>query len=118
MFHARSLTAMVAAALLLWASGELMPSAEPQDGPSQVVEGAKKVGRGVEDTAKGIGKTVAERAKEAGKEAQPIGDRLHDGAKAFGTAIWDAMKSVGRTLQRVLTGSSAEGMVAKPEPAA
>lgn len=66
---------------------------EPPRGPTTVVEGAKKVGRGVEEAAKGIGKTVTEGA-----------DRLHDGAKSFGVAIWDAMKSVGRAVRSAFTG--------------
>lgn len=64
-------------------------------GPGQTVQGAKKIGQGVGETATAIGKTVVEGA-----------DRLHDGAKALGEAILDAMKSVGRTIQGVFTGSA------------
>ena len=85
--------------------------ATAQQGADQVVSGAKKVGRGVEETAKGIGTTVSEgaaqvgtRAKAAGREMKPSVDRLHDEAKGFGQAIWNGMRSVGRSLERFFTG--------------
>ncbi len=114
MHRTRSLVAVVAGALLVLGSGDPARSTEPQNGGSQVVEGAKKVGQGVEETAKGIGKTVSEHAKKAGEEARPIPDRLHDGAKAFGEAIWDAMKSIGRSVQRMFTGSAQQTTASKP----
>jgi hypothetical protein len=65
------------------------PAAPPKDDPGSVTEGARQVGRGVEQTAKGIGRTVSEGA-----------GRIHDGVKAFGLAIWDGMKEIGRTVER------------------
>ncbi len=63
--------------------------AAPQ-GPGQVAEGARTVGRGLEDTARGVGATVVEGA-----------DRLHDGFKLVGVTIWEGMKSVGHAVQSV-----------------
>ncbi len=112
-----SLVAVVGAMILVFGSLELARSAEIQSGPNQVLDGAKKVGQGVDETAKGIEKTVAQGAQAAGKEAKTVADRLHDGAKAFGEAIWDAMKAVGRAMQRAFTGSSTPGPASEPPPA-
>ena len=86
--------------------------AQASTGAGVVVEGAKKIGKGVEETAKGIGKTVSEGAKEvghraadAGKETKPAVDKMHDSAKGFGESIWDGMKSAGRSIKRFFTGS-------------
>lgn len=121
MTRKRSLSAMGAGQVMVavLALGLLLPgptwAVDAKGGPDEVVEGAKEIGRGVEDTARGIGKTVTEGAKEVGnraqdaakqaeKEGKPVGDRLHDSAKAFGEAIWDGMKSVGQTLEAFFTG--------------
>jgi hypothetical protein len=69
-------------------------STMPATGPGRVVEGARTIGRGVEETAKGVGKTVVDGA-----------DRVHDGFKAVGTTIWDAVRSVGRTARGIFSGS-------------
>jgi hypothetical protein len=93
--------------------GLAMPAwtADVKQGTDQVVEGAKKIGQGVEETAKGVGKTVTEGAKEAGnrlskagEEAKPVGDKLHDSAKGFGEALWNGMKYAGRTVVNFFTG--------------
>jgi hypothetical protein len=108
----RMMAAMLALGLLV---PGLAWAVDTKGGPDQVVEGAKEIGRGVEDTAKGIGQTVTEGAKEVGHRAQdaakqaekdgkPVGDRLHDSAKDFGEAIWDGMKYVGKTLEAFFTG--------------
>jgi hypothetical protein len=96
---------------LLLAGAPAALHAQASRAADEVVQGAKKIGKGVEETAKGIGKTVTEGAKEvgkhaqgAGKEAKPTADRLHDSAKGFGEAIWNGMKSVGRTLERFFAG--------------
>ncbi len=68
------------------------PAAESETGPGAVVEGARRIGRGVEQAAKGVGRTVSEGA-----------DRIHDGVKAVGLAIWDGMKGVGRAAGRAFT---------------
>lgn len=85
--------------------------AQAAKGTDQVVEGAKQIGKGVEETAKGIGKTVTEGAKEvgqrataAGKGSKPAVDRMHDAAKEFGKSLWDGMKSAGRSIQHFFTG--------------
>jgi len=87
-------------------------AAQASKGTDQVVEGAKKIGKGAEETAKGIGKTVTEGAKEvgqrastAGKESKPAIDRMHDSAKEFGESLWAGMKSAGRSVKRFFTGS-------------
>src|SRR5262245_40315046 len=56
-----------------------LPEPEPigGGGPTQVVDGAKAIGYGVERTAKGIGRTVVEGA-----------DAAHDGIKEFGLRVW------------------------------
>lgn len=90
-------------ALGLLAAGPAWPG-EAKSGPDQVVDGAKTVGRGVEETAKGVGKTVTEGAKEVGRQARPVVDQLHDRAKEIGQTIWEGMKSVGRTLEGAFTG--------------
>ena len=86
--------------------------AQASKGAGEVVDGAKKIGKGVEETAKGIGKTVSEGAKdighkaaEAGKETKPAVDKMHDSAKGFGESIWAGMKSAGRSIKRFFTGS-------------
>jgi hypothetical protein len=66
------------------------PAPAPRTGPTQVTQGTRDIGRGVEQTAKGIGETVAEGAVRVG-----------DGFKTFGLAIWDGMKEVGRAVERV-----------------
>lgn len=91
-------------AAMVGASGIHAPGAEQVRGPDRVVEGAKAIGRGVEETAKGVGQTVTEGARRVGKEMGPVADTLHDRAKQFGEAIWDGMKSLGRTLEGVFTG--------------
>jgi hypothetical protein len=48
------------------------PSASRSRG-RRLVEGAKKIGKGVEVTAKGIFKTVTEGAKEVGHRAEDTG---------------------------------------------
>jgi hypothetical protein len=68
------------------------PAAPPGEGPSQVTEGAREIGRGVEQTAKGIGRTVSDGA-----------GRIHEGFRAFGLAIWDGMKGVGRVVERAFS---------------
>ena len=59
---------------------------DTDQGPGQVKQGAKEIGRGVEDTAKGIGNTVSEGATKAGErvqqaapDAKSVGDELHGG---------------------------------------
>jgi hypothetical protein len=86
--------------------------AQAAKGANEVVDGAKKIGKGVEETAKGIGKAVSEGAKEvghraaaAGKETKPALDRMHDSAKGFGESIWAGMKTAGRSIKRFFTGS-------------
>jgi hypothetical protein len=86
-------------------------TADVKQGTDQVVEGAKKIGQGVEEAARGVGKTVTEGAKEAGnrlnkagEEAKPVGDKLHDSARRFGEALWDGMKYAGRTVVNFFTG--------------
>ncbi len=112
----RSLVAVVGVLILVFGSLEPARSAAAESGPDQVVDGAKKVGQGVEETAKGIGKTVAQRAEAAGKEAESVADRLHDGAKAFGEAIWDAMKALGRAIQRAFAAPPAPEPGSGPPP--
>ena len=53
------------------------------------MDGTRKIGQGVQETARGIGKMVRQGA-----------DFIHDGAKAFGEAVWEGMKSVGRAVQQ------------------
>lgn len=66
------------------------PPAAPVGGnaPTQVVEGAARIGQGVTETAKGIGRTVVQGA-----------DMVHDGFKAFGLKVWDVLKGVGQVFQ-------------------
>jgi hypothetical protein len=86
-------------------------AAQTRSGPDQVVDGAKRAGQGVEETAKGIGQTVTDgarkvgsRAREAGEGGKAVGDNLHDAAKGFGEALWDGMRYVGRTIENFFTG--------------
>ena len=103
MTHGRSLVALVVTLALVMAGAA--PTVEAQQrGPGQVVEGAKKVGQGIEQAAKGIATTVAEGVKKAGAEAKPVGDKLRDRAKDFGEALWGGVKYVGRTVQGFFTG--------------
>ena len=85
--------------------------AQASKGTDELVEGAKKIGKGVEETAKGIGKTVTEgakevghRAAEAGKETKPAAEKVGASAKGFGQSVWEGMKSVGRSVKRFFTG--------------
>lgn len=107
-----SLLAGFLAALIMLAGPATARATETKQGPAQVVEGAKKIGEGVEQTAKGIGTTVTEGAKEAdkrlksaGEQGKPVGDKLHDRAKGFGEALWDGLKYAGRTVYGFFTGS-------------
>ena len=85
--------------------------AQASQGTGEVVEGAKKIGKGVEETAKGVGKTVTEGAKEvghkaaeAGKETKPAAEKVGSGAKSFGLSVWEGMKSVGHSVKRFFAG--------------
>ncbi len=112
MMPRRPLLAAIATALVFGlAAPSPAPAEDTKQGPGQVVEGAKKIGQGVEETAKGVGTTVTEGAKEAGnrlksagEQGKPVGDRLHDRAKGFGEALWDGMKYAGRTVYDFFTG--------------
>jgi hypothetical protein len=73
-------------------------------GPIRVVEGARQVGRGVEETAKGVGRTVTDAAVGTATATKRAADRVHDGFKAFGEAVWEGMKSAGRAFQSAFTG--------------
>jgi hypothetical protein len=75
------------------ASGSATVAAERPEGPSQVADGASKVGQGTQETAVGIGRTVSDAA-----------DMAHDGFKALGLRIWDAMRAVGETFRDAFTG--------------
>jgi hypothetical protein len=106
----RSLAPIVTAVCLVTLPAAAL--AQASKGAGEVVEGAKKIGQGVEETAKGIGKTVSEGAKEVGhraadasKETKPAVDKGHDSAKGFGESIWAGMKSAGRSIKRFFTGS-------------
>ena len=86
--------------------------AQVSKGTGEVVEGAKKIGKGVEETAKGVGKTVTEGAKEvghkaaeAGKETKPAAEKVGSTAKSFGESVWEGMKSVGHSVKKFFTGS-------------
>ena len=101
----------MALALLLLAGAPRLVAAQVSKGTGEVVEGAKKIGKGVEETAKGIGKTVTEgakevghRAAEAGKETKPAAEKVGSSAKGFGQSVWDGLKSVGHSVKRFFTG--------------
>lgn len=105
----RPLSGLAVTALLLQLAAPAQGASAA--GPDQVVEGAKRVGQGVEQTARGVGQAVTEgarevgqRARAAGRDARPAADRLHDSAKGFGEALWGGLQSAGRALQRLVTG--------------
>src|SRR5215468_4907876 len=86
--------------------------AQVSKGTGEVIDGAKKIGKGVEEAAKGVGKTVSEGAKEvghkaaeAGKETKPAAEKVGSTAKSFGESVWEGMKSVGHSVKKFFTGS-------------
>lgn len=101
----------LALAALLLAGFPGAAAAQASKGTGEVVEGAKTIGKGVEETAKGIGKTVSEgakdvghRAAEAGKATKPAAEKVGHSAKGFGVSVWEGMKSAGRSIKRFFTG--------------
>jgi hypothetical protein len=101
---------LAAALVLIAAPGGA--DAQVSKGTGEVVDGAKKIGKGVEETAKGVGKAVTEgakevgqRASEAGKETKPAAEKVGSTAKSFGQSVWEGMKSVGHSVKNFFTGN-------------
>ena len=78
--------------------------AQASQGTGEVVEGAKKIGKGVGKTVTEGAKEVGHKAAEAGKETKPAAEKVGSSAKGFGLSVWEGMKSVGHSVKRFFAG--------------
>lgn len=77
-----------------------------------MADGARTMGRGIEEAAREVGHAVSSAAKEtgrrldrAGRRARPVFiDRVHDRARDFGHALWDGIKHAARTAHAFFAG--------------
>jgi hypothetical protein len=103
---------LTAAVILIAPTGSVgLAGAQARPAGDSVADGARRIVRGVQETASGMGKTLTEgvteveqRAKVAGAESRPAGEKLEKSAHGFGESVWDGMKSVGRSLQKFFIG--------------